>query len=65
MSLEEYKYIWTENRKEYVLVKMKDGDYSIFNRMDKIALIIEDDDIYDAVINEMLKSKCEIVDSIL
>jgi hypothetical protein len=64
LNLKEYEYIWTTNREEYVLVKMKRGGYAIFNRLDKTALIIEDDEIYEEVVMKLLKNNCEILDSV-
>jgi len=64
MDLEEFQYIWTTNREEYVLVKVKSGGYAIFNKADSTALIIEDDDIYEAVIKKMLDNGCEVLERI-
>ncbi|WP_167569124.1 hypothetical protein [Brevibacillus migulae] len=64
MNLEEFQYIWTTNREEYVLVKVKSDGYAIFNKADSTALIIEDDDIYEAVIKKMLDNGCEVLERI-
>ncbi|WP_426453882.1 hypothetical protein ACP26L_15785 [Paenibacillus sp. S-38] len=62
MNLEEYQYIWTNEREDHVLVIVNGGGYAIVNRADKMALIIEDDEIYEAVIEKMLDNGCEVLE---
>ncbi|MCC8435447.1 hypothetical protein HP567_012920 [Brevibacillus sp. M2.1A] len=61
MDLDNYKLIWTTGKENYVLVKM-DGRYFVCNRVTNTLLLIEDEDLHDAIVNEMLKNQCEIVE---
>ncbi|MED1919506.1 MULTISPECIES: hypothetical protein [Brevibacillus] len=61
MDLDNYKLIWTTGKENYVLVKM-DGRYFVCNRVTNTLLLIEDEDLHEAIVNEMLKNQCEIVE---
>ncbi|MEK8129431.1 hypothetical protein WMW72_16105 [Paenibacillus filicis] len=63
MNLEEFRYIWTTNREDHVLIKVKSG-YAIYNRTEKTALLIEDDEKYEAIIKNMLDNGCEVLESL-
>lgn len=59
MELTSYKYLWETN--EYFLEKMSEG-YLIMHKKNNTALLIEDDGLYDKIVEQMIKAKCEIVD---
>ncbi|KMZ41706.1 MULTISPECIES: hypothetical protein [Bacillales] len=61
MDLDNYKLIWTTGKENYVLVKM-DGRYFVCNRVTNTLLLIEDEDLHEAIVNEMLKNQCEIIE---
>ncbi|MGK5511764.1 hypothetical protein [Brevibacillus formosus] len=61
MDLDNYKLIWTTGKENYVLVKM-DGRYFVCNRVTNTLLLIEDEDLHEAIVNEMLINQCEIVE---
>jgi hypothetical protein len=58
--------MWTTERSSWVLLNIGDSDGRpqrlIMNRMSKGVLIIEDDDVSQAVKDELLKHGCEVVD---
>ena len=62
-KLMEYKYLWDGSSPQWGLVN--DGSllepiYSIVNRIDNLFLIIEEDEIYDKVIQKMLDENVSI-----
>ncbi|ODP28569.1 hypothetical protein PTI45_00291 [Paenibacillus nuruki] len=59
MELRSYKYLWETN--EYFLEKMSEG-YLIIHKKNNTVLLIEDDGLYDKIIEQMFKAKCEIRD---
>lgn len=59
MDLKEFEFLWTSQKNLYKLQTMSSG-YLIINILDNTALIIEDDSISDAVVNEMLRNNCQI-----
>ncbi|MCM3269950.1 hypothetical protein [Paenibacillus elgii] len=59
MDIKEYEFLWTTQKDIHALQKMSNG-YLIINIQDNTALIIEDDDISDAVVKEMLRHNCKI-----
>lgn len=59
MELRSYKYLWETN--EYFLEKMSEG-YLIIHKKNNTVLLIEDDGLYDKIIEQMIKAKCEIRD---
>lgn len=58
---EENDYLWTTKKEEYVLIKSTEDKYSIFNIIYKTALIIEDDEEYKFVINQMIQNGNRII----
>ena len=46
---------------EYFLEKMSEG-YVIIHKKNNTVLLIEDDGLYDKIIEQMIKAKCEIRD---
>ncbi|MDN4620977.1 hypothetical protein QCD85_22865 [Paenibacillus sp. PsM32] len=59
MELTSYKYLWETN--EYFLEKMSEG-YLIMHKKNNTALLIEDDGLYDKIVEQMIKAQCEIID---
>ncbi len=59
MDIREFEYLWTTEKDMHALQKMSNG-YLIINIHDNTALIIEDDDINDAVVTEMLRHNCKV-----
>lgn len=62
-ELEEYEYLWTTEKEEYVLVRGSEG-YAIVEKKNKMMLLIEDDNIYDMVVDQMLQQGNKIIDFI-
>lgn len=62
-ELEEYEYLWTTGKEEYVLVRGSEG-YAIVEKKNKMMLLIEDDNIYDMVVDQMLQQGNKIIDFI-
>ena len=48
MNIEEYDYLWTEKKDEYVLVNTEFG-YGIVNKVEKKVLCISDEELEDIV----------------
>jgi hypothetical protein len=62
--MEDFAYLWEDPNRAWVLVRFEDSpDPSVIvNRETREALIIEDDDLYEAVIERMRKAGIETVD---
>jgi hypothetical protein len=63
-DMEDFAYLWEDPNRAWVLVRFEDRpDPSVIvNRETREALIIEDDDLYEAVIERMRKAGIETVD---
>lgn len=64
MNIDEFIYLWTDKKNEYVLVDTEFG-YGIVNKVEKNVLCISDEEVEEAVINKMLQEGCKIYDNIL
>lgn len=64
MNIDEFNYLWTEKKDEYVLVNTEFG-YGIVNKVEKKVLCISDEELEDMVINTMIQEGCKIYDNIL
>ncbi len=64
MNIDEFKYLWTDKKSEFVLVHTEYG-YGIVNKVEQTVLSISDEKIEDAVINRMLSEGNKIYDNIL
>lgn len=53
--MEEYAYLWTTEKDDWVLVNTEYG-YGIVNKKTRMALLVSDDDLEDALIDKMLRS---------
>lgn len=62
MDLDNYKSLWTTEKKNYVLLKTDVGGYFVCHRATNTLLLTEDEDLHEAIINEMLKNQCEVED---
>ena len=64
MNSDEFTYLWTEKKDEYVLVNTEFG-YGIVNKVEKRVLCISDEELENAVINKMLQEGCKVYENIL
>ena len=53
MDINEYSYLWTTKKEEFVLVNTEYG-YGIVNKKDQTVLSISDEDVEEAVIKKMI-----------
>ncbi len=65
-EIAEYEYLWDGSQPGWCLVQLKlapsdQPAYSIYNQPDSTALIIEDDSIFDGVIQRMLAEGCRVL----
>ena len=65
-EIAEYEYLWDGSQSGWCLVQLDSASsdqptYSIYNQPDSTALIIEDDSIFDSVIERMLAEGCPVV----
>ncbi len=63
MNINDYKYLWEEEKKDWVLVNTKYG-YAIVNKRTQSALLIEDDNLEDEIIHRMKTAGNSIFDDI-
>ena len=64
VNIEEYSYLWTTRKEAYVLVNSKHG-YGIVNKIDHTVLLVEDDALEDALVQEMFNEGCKVYQDIL
>jgi len=64
MKIDEFNYLWTEKKDEYVLVNTEFG-YGIVNKKEKSVLCISDEDLENEIINKMLLEGNKKYDNIL
>lgn len=62
MDINQYKYLWTSEKYDYVLVKAALG-YSIINRLTNGFFLIEDEKLENEIINQMLQRGVPIYNS--
>lgn len=63
MNIEEYKYLWLDEKENWCLVNTSLG-YGIVNKKTQSALLISDDALEDAIINKMIESGSKIYEDI-
>lgn len=63
MNVNEYSYLWEEEKRDWVLVNTSYG-YGIVNKRAQTALLISDDDLEEAVIDKMLAEGNAVYDDI-
>ncbi len=63
MQIDDYNYLWTTEKKSWVLVNTEYG-YAIVNKMNKTALLISNDELADALVEKMLKAGNQAYDNI-
>jgi hypothetical protein len=56
MDVWQFQDMWTTNKDDYVLVKSTQNGYGIIDIKTKSVVIIEDDGVYEQVIEMMLKN---------
>ena len=59
MNIEEYSYLWTTKKDEFVLVNTEYG-FGIVNKKEQMVLSISDPDLEKAVIQKMLDEGMDI-----
>ncbi len=68
MEVEEYSYLWKEEKEDYVLVKPILGDeileYSIIDKKHQMMLVVEDDELAKKLIEKMLENGNKIYEDI-
>ena len=64
MNIEEFNFLWTTKKEDYVLVHTEYG-YGIVNKKEKKVLCISDENLSQAVIQKMIAEGNEIYDDIL
>lgn len=64
MNIEEYTYLWTTKKDEYVLVNTEYG-YGIVNKKEQTVLSISDEVLEEQLINKMLEEGNKVYENIL
>ena len=64
MNTEEFNFLWTTKKEDYVLVNTEHG-YGIVDKKEKRVLCISDENLSQAVIQKMIAEGNEIYDDIL
>lgn len=64
MNIDEYKYLWTTKKDEFVLVNTEYG-YGIVNKVDQTVLSISDEELDQAIVEKMLNEGNKIYDNVL
>ena len=64
MSIDEFSFLWTSKKEEYVLVNTEFG-YGIVNKLKQTVLSISDEAVYQSVIQKMLDEGNKIYENIL
>jgi hypothetical protein len=64
MDISEFSYVWTAQKRDFVLVKSEYG-YAIVNKRDQTMLCISDDETDAAVVEKMLEEGCSVYEDIL
>ncbi len=63
MEVEDYSYLWKEEKEDYVLVKSSLG-YSIIDKKHQMMLVVEDDELAKKLIEKMLENGNKIYEDI-
>ena len=63
MSINEYGYLWTTEKEDWVLVNTEFG-YGIVNKKSQMALMISDEELENAIIERMKSSGNRIYNDI-
>ena len=63
MEVEDYSYLWKEEKEDYVLVKSSLG-YSIIDKKHQMMLVVEDDELAKKLIEKMLENENKIYEDI-
>jgi hypothetical protein len=65
-SIDEYAYLWDGTAPDWVLVRTENSEAPVmpFNTRTRLALVIEDDGIREAVTRTMIEKNVPILDSL-
>ena len=64
MNIEEYSFLWTNEKEDYVLVNTEYG-YGIVNKSNQTVLSISDEELEEKLIQKMLIEGNQVYDNIL
>lgn len=64
MNIEEYSFLWTNEKEDYVLVNTEYG-YGIVNKRNQTVLSISDEELEEKLIQKMLIEGNQVYDNIL
>ena len=65
MSVDQFRYLWTDSAGRYVLIRLAPDSVSrmvIFDRQDLSVVLVDDDDLSDQVVRRMIDAGVEILD---
>ena len=62
-ALEEFKYLWTEEQDDWVVIK-EEYDYVIFNKDKQEVLLIENEDLNNQVAAMMIMNGCKVISEV-
>jgi hypothetical protein len=62
-TLDDYKYLWEKKDLGWVLLRAPDvaGRFCVFNKLHNTVLLIESEEMHEAVCQSMIMSSCEIL----
>ena len=63
MDIHEHKYLWQEEKEDWVLVKSEDN-YFIINKRTQMGLLVSDEGLDQALIQKMLDSGNKVYNDI-
>lgn len=63
MNIDEHKYLWQEEKEDWVLVKSEDN-YFIINKRTQMVLLVSDEELDQALIQKMLDSGNKVYNDI-
>ena len=63
MNISEYEYLWTTEKNDWVLVNTSFG-YGIVNKTEQMVLLVSDEELEQALIENMLSNGCKVYDDI-
>jgi hypothetical protein len=63
MSIQEHKYLWEEEKNDWVLVRVAD-DFCIINKVTQMVLLVSDEELEKALIAKMLDCGNKIYDTL-
>lgn len=63
MNLSEYEYLWTTEKDDWVLVNTTFG-YGIVNKTEQVVLSVSDEELEQALIEQILSNGCKVYDNI-